>query len=78
MMKKHPHIAMCDCKSSQLKSHGYDSASKTLAVQFKGGGTYHYAGVPQDVYDKLCKSESIGKFLGQAIKGKFGFVKMGK
>ena len=78
MKNKNPHITMCDCKSSQLKSHGYDSASKTLAVQFKNSGTYHYAGVPQDIYDKLCKAESIGQFLGQSIKGKFGFVKLVK
>ena len=58
--KKHSSIAMCDCKSSQLKSHGYDSASKTLAVQFKNGGTYHYAGVSHTIsYANLSRLDSF-------------------
>lgn len=59
-------------KSSNILATGYDAASKTLAIQFKGGGkTYHYADVPAATFDALEKAESVGKFVVSQIVGKF-------
>ena len=56
-------------KSSNILSVGYQAG--TLSVEFSGGGVYHYAHVPADVYQRLLAAESIGKFIGAEIKGKF-------
>ena len=39
---KPPSPAMTPVKSSQLTKVGYDEATRTLAVEFKGGAVYHY------------------------------------
>lgn len=63
---------MSPVKSSTVTATGYDAATKTLAVMFKGGGkTYHYAGVPESVFGDMGKAESVGKFIGGQIVGKF-------
>lgn len=69
---KIPSITMSSVKSSSVTATGYDAASKTLAVQFKGGGkTYHYADVPESIFADMGKSESVGKFIGAQVVGKF-------
>lgn len=74
--KKHPTIGMSPVKSSQVASIGYDNASKTLAVTFKSGGTYHYHDVSSDQFAGLQKAESAGKYLGQHIKPKHKFTRI--
>lgn len=66
---KHPHVAMCPCESSQVKSHGYDAATRTLAVEYKSGGVYHYHDVPPATYDAMKEAKSVGSFIGKSIKG---------
>lgn len=62
-------------KSQNIAATGYDPHSKTLAIQFKGGGkTYHYSDVPHDVFAQLGKAESVGKFVVGQIVGKFKHV----
>lgn len=69
---KAPAIDMKPVTSSSIKAHGYDAASKTLAVQFVGSDhVYHYAGVPQADADALGKADSIGKHFASAIRDKF-------
>lgn len=57
-------------ESSNLESIGYTGV---LEVRFKGGGTYQYLGVPEDVYKKLLEAESKGAFLNSEIKNKYPF-----
>lgn len=57
-------------KSTSIHSYSYDPAAKTLMVRYHSGA-YHYAGVPQDVVDKLEEAESIGAFVGGNIRGKY-------
>lgn len=67
-----PVITMTPVKSSNIAATGYDAATKTLAVQFKGGlKTYHYAGVPESVFGDMAKAESVGKFVTSQVVGKF-------
>lgn len=67
---------MQDVLSSQVKQVGYDLPSQTLYVQFHGGGLYTYAAVPPDVYTSFLKADSLGKYLGANIKGKFKYQKL--
>lgn len=71
-----PAIALTPVQSEMVQAHGYDAATKTLAVQFKGGTTYHYAGVGPDLYESFKGAKSFGKFVNQNIKGKFTATKL--
>lgn len=85
MANKPPEIKMCDCSSSQIAQHGYDPATKTLAIRFHGkeapkggrlpGATYHYSGVSQDDYDAFTKAKSFGVHFGANIRSKFKFTR---
>lgn len=86
-MSDHPKIDLCPCESSQIHAHGFDRETQTLALQFKrtvdgkrvGGSVYHYANVSPELYDELCKCESIGAFFGSRIKNetkKYPFTKI--
>lgn len=68
-------MIMTPCASSQIKSHGYDPISKTLAIEYHSGDTYHYDDVPPEKYEALSKAESVGKFFHSAIKGNHAFSK---
>ena len=70
-MSDKPTIAMHECKSTCITHHGYDAGSKTLALKFNGGRTYHYADVPAEAYEALKGAKSIGKHFGTNISGKF-------
>lgn len=72
-------IEMKPCQSSQVKAHGYDSATKKLRVEYSSGGVYEYQGVPQTLYDGLCNCKSVGQFLNSKVKAAgFVFRKVGK
>ena len=70
------YIKLTPAKSSNISHTGYDPFTNTLAVQFKSGATYHYHGVPLDVYHALGKSESVGKFISANVLGKFKHSKL--
>lgn len=71
-----PKISINPVKSSSIMGHGYDAATRTLAVQFKGGKTYHYEGVPPEVMTSLGKAESAGSFISKNLVGKFKTTKL--
>lgn len=62
--------------SSQVKSSHHDPLTKVLTVEFRNGGKYTYAGVPQEVYTGLCEAESTGKYLNASIKGKYPYKRL--
>ncbi|GAA3541194.1 KTSC domain-containing protein [Aeromicrobium flavum] len=43
--------------SEALESAGYDTASRTLRVQFRNGGLYDYLDVPREVFALLLAAE---------------------
>ena len=63
-------------QSSNIAEIGYDPEAGTLSVKFKGGGHYHYSNVPQDKYEQLLKSSSIGTFLSKHIKNTHKHLKI--
>jgi hypothetical protein len=69
MKPKHPTIAMCACKSSQVSEIGHCPTTNTLAVRYKHGGTlYHYPDISAEKFAALQKAESVGAHLGKHIK----------
>ncbi len=68
VIRKRPTIKMVPCQSSQVKEHGYDPLSSTLAVRFKTGGLYWYSNVPQEVAAGLHTAESKGAYIRDKIK----------
>jgi hypothetical protein len=78
MTAKHhpaPVIHLTAVKSSTISHHGYDAATKTLAIKFSSGLEYRYHNVPQDVADKLGKAKSVGGFFASDIRNSFNGVK---
>ena len=57
--------------SSTILSAGYETASETLEIEFKSGGTYQYYNVPESVYHDFMGSDSKGKFLHVYIKNSY-------
>jgi hypothetical protein len=62
-------IPMTAVKSKAVSAYGYDAPSQTLAVTWKGGKGYRYAGVPQGFVDGIAKADSIGRYLGAGVRG---------
>jgi hypothetical protein len=63
-------------KSSNIDAIGYEEASETLFVRFKGGGTYKYTLVPRKTFDALEKAGSKGAFFNQVIKDRFKAIRI--
>jgi len=81
--KKHPDIAMSPVESSQLHAIGHDSATNTLAIQFKNksgpSGVYHYANFTAEKFAEFQAAESAGAHFGKFIKNeteKHPFIKV--
>lgn len=51
---------------------------ESMVVRFKNGGEYVYEKVPKETYYAMAKSESAGKYLKNAIIGKFEYKKLEK
>lgn len=60
--------------SSNIVRYAYNVETKVLTVQFKGGGTYEYADVPEHVFTKMKVTPSVGRFIGQEIKGSYKYT----
>ncbi|MDP3351848.1 MAG: KTSC domain-containing protein [Hydrogenophaga sp.] len=69
-------IDFLPCESSQIMAFGYDADSQTLAIKFAPKGTvYHYAEVPQQVFDDMKTAASKGTFFGSTIRGRYAYEK---
>lgn len=66
-------IKLTPVNSSQLHAIGFDPATGTLAIQFKGkggvpGSLYHYANFTAAQFADFEKAESKGSFFGAHLK----------
>lgn len=62
-------MEMKPVKSSNVKAIGYDPGTKTLAVEFNSGGTYHYHNVSPHHHTEMMKPDvSTGGYLHKHIK----------
>jgi len=57
--------------SSNINSIGYENG--ILEVEFNKGDIYQYYGVPEEVFENLFKSESIGSYVSKYIKKQFAY-----
>jgi hypothetical protein len=62
--------------SSNIAAIGYDAQSKTLAVRFTYGLTYHFRDVPPDVYALFRDAPSKGSFFAWHIKADYVGVRI--
>ena len=59
-------------QSHVIESIAYDERSHLLQARYRDSGkTVIYEGVPQEIYDSLLFSDSIGRFLRDHVEGRF-------
>lgn len=62
-------IKLNPVKSGSIAAIGHDPEHNVLAVQFKGGGLYHYPNVTAQAHAALIGAKSIGSHFGQHFRG---------
>jgi len=58
-------------ESNALLRITYDATTLRLQVEFRDRTIYRYSGVSPEVHTALMRSESKGRFLNAAIRGRF-------
>lgn len=71
----HAELVWTDVDSSNVQSIAFEERTHTLCVKFTGGGLYTYSSVDMDVYVDLVHSASVGKYLANVIKARYGYLK---
>lgn len=61
--------------SSNIRSVGYDEASRVLEIEF-AGGIYRYQGVPREVFASLMAATSKGRYFNDHIKDRYPTSKL--
>lgn len=64
-------VQLTDVQSSVIAAHGYDAATQTLAIKFRGGNVYHYRDVPIDVAAAFANAESVGRAYTSMIREQY-------
>ena len=59
-MSELPDIPLKPVKSSNVEAIGYDPATQTARVRFKGGATYRYAEVDRKLFESIETAGSVG------------------
>ena len=62
---------------SKVAAIGYDSPTQTLEVEFVKGSVYQYYGVPEDLYGKIMREPSKGRFLNTYIRDSYPHSRIG-
>jgi hypothetical protein len=57
--------------SSAIAEVGYDPETKVLEVGFPSKAVWRYADVPQEVFDKFMRAESLGRFFASDIRANY-------
>jgi hypothetical protein len=55
--------------SSTISEIGYNAQHSIMTIKFKTGAVYEYLEVPQEIYDFVMNSESVGKAVNANVKG---------
>lgn len=63
---------MTPVKSTNIKAVGYDSATKTMTVDFKAGPSWRYFDVDPSYHDGILKADSPGGYFHKHIRGMKG------
>ena len=57
--------------SSNIRSVGYEPETRILEVEFHGGRSYQYSGVPEGVYRGLMLADSKGSYFHKHIRERY-------
>lgn len=58
--------------SSAIRRAEYDPGTRVLKLWFTtSGGPYDYYGVPQHIFDGLCRASSKGTYFNDHIKDRY-------
>lgn len=57
--------------SSFVTNVSWDPNSETLMLRFVSGSTWAYYDVPQDIYESLVRSPSVGEYFNKHIRNKY-------
>lgn len=69
-------IEIVDVASSNLSGIGYNPVKQILAIRFKSGEVFHYAGATEALMARFYGAESLGRFYASEIRGKLTGQKM--
>jgi len=73
-------IEMKTCSSSNVAKIGWkgnpESDIGVLAVEFNGGGLYHYYDIPAHMFDEMLSADSVGRYINERIKNNYNFEKV--
>lgn len=69
-------IPLEELQSSNISGAGYKAEKRILAVRFKSGDIFHYAGVSTEMALAFYAADSKGRYYAEHIKGKFNGQKM--
>lgn len=56
-------------QSSRIRRAAYDKGTKVIAVQFVDGTPWHYADVNGEIWKRLQRSKSPGRFVDRVLNG---------
>lgn len=62
--------------SSNIEWVAYDNKIKKLYVHFTSNSTYEYENVPKDVFERLLKAGSKGRYFAAAIKWNYKYKRI--
>ena len=62
--------------SSNISSIGYDKNRQTLEIEFISGAVYQYFDIPEEKYQDIISSASIGRYFYDNIKDKHSYIKL--
>lgn len=69
-------MKMIALPSKNIARAGYDAGTQTLRIEFHSGGSYEYANVPSEAWDRLVAADSPGSDFQKNIRGKYEHQKL--
>ena len=63
-------------RSTGIAIVGYEPSSQVLEVAFRNGSVYHYAEVPQTIYDQMIQAKSVGTYFAEHVKNAYSYKKV--
>jgi KTSC domain len=63
--------------SSNVVSVGYDEATQTLEIEFKGGSVYQYYNVSSSVFEQFMQAPSKGQYVNAYLRNAFPYSRVG-
>ena len=64
--------------STAIHAVGYDWDRHILEIVFTGGGIYHFANVPPNIFMGLLRSPSKGHYFQENIRGRYENRRLGR